>query len=61
MLAPPSGFCIESLLLTLDAFPAQEVQSIILADRFNHMIGFTIAFFAAMNFVIQQTHEMNVA
>jgi len=36
------------------------MQSIVVSDRFNYMIGFAIASFAAMDFVIQQTHDMNL-
>jgi len=36
------------------------MQPIVLADRFDYMIGFAIASFAAMDFVIQQTHEINL-
>ena len=46
--------------MALDAFPAQEMQPIVLTDRFDYMIGFAIASFAAMGFVIQQTHAMNL-
>jgi len=46
--------------MALDTFPAQEMQPIVLADRFDYMIGFAIASFAAMDFVIQQTHDMNL-
>src|SRR5205807_8989610 len=53
--------CIGPLLVSLDAFPAQEMQPIVLADRFDYTIGFAIAFFAAMDFVIQQTHDMNLS
>ena len=37
------------------------MQPVVLADRFDYMIGFAIASFAAMGFVIQQTHDMNLA
>jgi len=33
---------------------------IVFADRFDHMIGFAIASFAAMDCVIEQTHDMNL-
>ena len=46
--------------MALDAFPAQEMQPIVLTDRFDDMIGFAIASFAAMDFMIQQTHHMNL-
>jgi len=58
--APPSRLCIKPLLLALDTFPAEEMQPIVLADRFDYMIGFAIASFAAMDFVILQTHEINL-
>ena len=36
------------------------MQPIVLANRFDYMIGFAITSFAAMDFVIQQTHDMNL-
>jgi len=37
------------------------MEPIALADRFDYMIGFAIASFAAMDFVIQQTHAVNLS
>jgi len=53
MCPPPTGLLIESLFVTLNTVPAQKVYLIIRADRFDNMIGFAIASFTAMHFVIQ--------
>ena len=58
MVPPPTGLGIETLLLPLYALPAKVVPTIVRVDRFHHMIGFAIASFAAMDFVIQQTHYL---
>jgi len=49
----PARLLIKSFFVTLNAIPAQEVYLIIGAHRFDNMIGFAIASFAAMHFVIQ--------
>jgi len=36
------------------------MRPIVVSDRFDYMIGFAIASFAAMDFMIQQTHGMNL-
>jgi hypothetical protein len=36
------------------------MHPIVVADRVDYMIGFAIASFAAMDFVIEQTHDMNL-
>jgi hypothetical protein len=36
------------------------MRPIVVANRFDYTIGFAIASFAAMHFVIQQTHDMNL-
>jgi hypothetical protein len=61
MRAPPSRLGIEPLLVALNTFPAKEMQPIVVSDRFDYMIGLPIASFAAMDFVIQQTHDLSVA
>jgi hypothetical protein len=51
MRASPTGLCIKALFVSLNAFPAEKVQSIVRAHGFDHMIGFAIAPFTAMHFV----------
>jgi hypothetical protein len=53
MSAPPAWFSVEALLVAFDAFPADKVRPIVLADRFNYVIGFAITLLAAMNVSIQ--------
>ena len=52
MCAAPAGLLIETLLITSDAIPTNVMQSIVVADRFHHVRGLTIAAFAAIKLVM---------
>ena len=52
----PARLGIESFLLPFDAFPAKKMKPIVLSDRFNHMIGFTIALLATTHHVFNYVH-----
>lgn len=47
---PPAGFLIEPLFVAFDTIPTKEVLLIVRIDELDHVIGFTIAPFATMDF-----------
>src|SRR6059036_698611 len=54
---PPAGFLIEPLFVPFDTIPAKEVLLIVRIDELDHVIGFTIAPFATMNFCVFYSHH----
>ena len=53
----PTWLVIESLLVPLDAIPANVMRPAVGVDRFDDVIGFTITSFATTYCIIQKTQS----
>ena len=56
MSSPPPGLLIESLLMTLDAVPAQVVRPVVRAQRLDDVRRFAIATLATMVYEVFDAH-----
>jgi hypothetical protein len=57
----PARLLVEALLVPGHTVPTKIVQTVIVADRFNHVRGLSIATFAAMSLVVFSGNHYSMA